>query len=634
MPYDLYTRDPQTGAIRFSDSTSNDSFTSTGDAAERYAAQLDRMRPPPIEPPPPAPPSLYAPVSMPMPERGPDMRLAANGGARGAAAALPAAGAPAAAALAQPSPVALPAHDGGDVDDPEFMFRPGPGQTAGAVIGADPARVAAGTAAIRQGVPGAAAGPPAPAPGAAAPIIHMPDGADGDVPPPPPAMSMERVGQDTTSSSSSSSTTTQRALGPSRQRIDALNAADRDVTASKAKLAELESQAAQEVEKARDDEVQAGKEHRFRLEMVEQEKDAKLTAIYDRMQAKLADMESGKVDPHRLWNNMDTGRKIAAVMAVAFGVAGSAITGSENGGLQAIQAAIDRDIQMQMHELDKKKGEFSMLGQVAESVRTQGGDRAAQSTAMYIAANQVAIAQINRATARAEAAVGYTPKYDAQGQPIAQSPFSLKAKLIKDQLVQNIATREAELDAQMRGTISSTSQSQRTVQQTRDVIVAMPKGGSAEDSDVSTMMITDEKGNPHRYRPRGLESGETKEYRKVAVGVNELRDTIREMRRIWADKTLPNWSNQYDASSARAAALVSTLLGMGVLQKYDAEEAKRIQAGIFSGKDVIGDLERFAHRQGQSLIDQSDAEEMPLHSHSKAPPPKSKDHGVVHKAGK
>lgn len=74
-----------------------------------------------------------------------------------------------------------------------------------------------------------------------------------------------------------------------------------------------------------------------------------------RGQALFDDVLNGKIDPKRLWNNADTGTKIAASIGMILGGMGAGMTRGPNYALQVIERAIDRDIDAQKSNLAKKE---------------------------------------------------------------------------------------------------------------------------------------------------------------------------------------------------------------------------------------------------------------------------------------
>lgn len=70
-------------------------------------------------------------------------------------------------------------------------------------------------------------------------------------------------------------------------------------------------------------------------------------------------VEDQKVDPNRLWSSAATGNKVLAVIGILLSGIGSGATGQENLALKELGRAIDRDIEAQKIEVDKKKNLLS-----------------------------------------------------------------------------------------------------------------------------------------------------------------------------------------------------------------------------------------------------------------------------------
>jgi len=86
---------------------------------------------------------------------------------------------------------------------------------------------------------------------------------------------------------------------------------------------------------------------------------AKIVEAENRKNALHDEVLSGKVDPHKMWQNMSTGNQILAVLSVMIGGAASQFTGGRNLALEQINRAIDQDINAQEKNLDTKKSLLS-----------------------------------------------------------------------------------------------------------------------------------------------------------------------------------------------------------------------------------------------------------------------------------
>ena len=134
-----------------------------------------------------------------------------------------------------------------------------------------------------------------------------------------------------------------------------------------------------------------------------------------------------KVDPKRIWRQMSTGQEIMAWLGVALSGLGAAMKGEggRNDALAMIQGAIDRDVQLQMAEIDKLGEEYAMKRQEIGDVTRMFDDRQARQ-------NQLMANRWN--TVGREAAA-----IEARTESEVVRP---KAKQLKAQAWQNAATFE------------------------------------------------------------------------------------------------------------------------------------------------------------------------------------------------
>lgn len=70
-------------------------------------------------------------------------------------------------------------------------------------------------------------------------------------------------------------------------------------------------------------------------------------AIQDQNTELFNNVRDSKIDPNRLWNNADTGQKIAAGLGLIFGGIGAGMTHSTNQAAEFLQKSIDRDVEAQ-----------------------------------------------------------------------------------------------------------------------------------------------------------------------------------------------------------------------------------------------------------------------------------------------
>jgi hypothetical protein len=154
---------------------------------------------------------------------------------------------------------------------------------------------------------------------------------------------------------------------------DAMHAGVRKAAQEFGVMAEAEQQARQHAAK----EAEEQQRHAARLEEVNQ-----------RMEAQADALAKSDVDPNRLFRNQDTGSQIAAGFAVGLGAVGAAMAGlKENPALVTIERAIERDIDAQKLDIEKKRASVSatasLYGQMMEQFRDSRVAREAARVLMY-----------------------------------------------------------------------------------------------------------------------------------------------------------------------------------------------------------------------------------------------------------
>lgn len=117
-----------------------------------------------------------------------------------------------------------------------------------------------------------------------------------------------------------------------------------------------------------------------------------LAALNEQRAAKLREIEKSEIDPQKFWGGMSAGRKAGAIASIFLGGVAQGLGGGPNEALQTLDKAIDRDIDAQKSNLQKKQWEASELGQLYETRRKQLGDDMAARNEVKAAA----LAQIKR----------------------------------------------------------------------------------------------------------------------------------------------------------------------------------------------------------------------------------------------
>lgn len=108
------------------------------------------------------------------------------------------------------------------------------------------------------------------------------------------------------------------------------------------------------------------------------------------LEAMRADLESTKIDSKRLFHNMGTGDKILASIGLILGGFGGAASGGQNRAVEAIERAIERDVNDQRAAYNIKKeglqNKDSLYGRMLERFKNEGAAREASKMNMLKAA--------------------------------------------------------------------------------------------------------------------------------------------------------------------------------------------------------------------------------------------------------
>lgn len=89
--------------------------------------------------------------------------------------------------------------------------------------------------------------------------------------------------------------------------------------------------------------------------------DTRMNALNQEQQKLTADVQSAKIDPTRIYDNMTTGNRVLAGISILLGGLGQGLTGAKsNPAMDVINNAIDRDIDAQKANLGKKQNLLSI----------------------------------------------------------------------------------------------------------------------------------------------------------------------------------------------------------------------------------------------------------------------------------
>lgn len=207
---------------------------------------------------------------------------------------------------------------------------------------------------------------------------------------------------------------TQALLGPNADTLAALQANADARQRVAAPIAEADAKAAQAQADAASQ--QAGAEQRAadaRAEM-EQRRAAALGQITTQSRELQQKLATAEIDPNRLWKSSAPADKIGLLAALIGGGVGQVLM-KQNGVnpvMQGLQTSIDRDVDAQVRNIDKQRGDLTELQRVYQQTKSTFDDEGVAIDAAKLAAIQGAKAQLAQELARAQAVQGTERAHD------------------------------------------------------------------------------------------------------------------------------------------------------------------------------------------------------------------------------
>lgn len=257
--------------------------------------------------------------------------------------------------------------------------------------------------------------------------------------------------------------------------------------------------------RAEEGQEKLGKYHDDQIRELQAERQRALDELSARRDAKLKEIEESKIDPARLWQGKaGTRNAIAAALAAGLGAVGAAIGGGPNLGLQMVEKAIDRDLDLQEKEIGKKRADLSEIGRVYQQEKERFGDK-------IIARNEAKIAALTAAKAQAER---YAKLSNAEDAGINIAKIQLEAD-------KKIAALRAENDGR--------------IKETKSFKTIMPSSGGApakKPQNGVTLRVSDGKGgflDKFVPFPKGMSEGLKNDMVKRAQGLNRAQATLADL---------------------------------------------------------------------------------------------------------
>lgn len=322
-----------------------------------------------------------------------------------------------------------------------------------------------------------------------------------------------------------------------------------------------------------------------------------LDDVYGRMEQKRQEYADAKVDPAKIWGDIGTANTVAAGVFVALSAIANGITGRNdpNGALNEIKSAVDRSIDLQLRNIDKKGKELGHLAQEYEFAKDKLGSEEAGILAAQMAGMDAVKAKLDRVAA------------EAADQKVALSAQRLSAEVDREQKLRRLALEQASV---------GTRAEQVRVDQ------AGWRGGKARDLAGAAKLFAEaaelgDTGDRQQVTFEGkkyalgkfVEKGEGKDAREwfgILKNAQEEAKLLKGMS-IYEKSMSPTDKATFQARKKRLGENMSKLQRMGVLQSWEDKEAEKIYGSLIGGSNVMEDAERFLSRMGNIYLSQYDA---------------------------
>lgn len=157
------------------------------------------------------------------------------------------------------------------------------------------------------------------------------------------------------------------------------------------------------------------------------------------------DIANNKIDPNRLWTNSSTGAKVASAIGLLLGGLGAGAAGGRNMAIEAMDKAIDHDIDAQVKDVDNKKSVVGYYMRQGESL--QQAKNSAKLDLYAAAKNTLAQnAEASAGTAGATNAENAKAALTLQEQAIVQNQAQLNAQRDHETAMQQALMNKSEKD--------------------------------------------------------------------------------------------------------------------------------------------------------------------------------------------
>jgi len=126
------------------------------------------------------------------------------------------------------------------------------------------------------------------------------------------------------------------------------------------------------------------------MEIKQEEYNNKRLGLEDKLAQARQDYSDAKIDPNR-WKDADSGRRVMSAIAIGLG----AFSGNKNYALEIINQSIQRDIDAQVSEMNKKKENVILADNDFARLKQTFGDEAQAMNALKVMKYETIISQVN-----------------------------------------------------------------------------------------------------------------------------------------------------------------------------------------------------------------------------------------------
>jgi hypothetical protein len=242
--------------------------------------------------------------------------------------------------------------------------------------------------------------------------------------------------------------------------------------------------------------------NRAAQEAIAETEAAELKRLSDEHQALRQEVAKASVDPNRWWKDRTTGEKATIGIGLFIGNIVRGLTGRSDKPdvvMQSIFKKMDEDVQAQIRDIDKKRGDLNDLQKHYLQVKDRFGSEKAALESTRAAALTSLQAQIKQQATQAQIDAGVDVVPGPDGEPMLTGRFSLAERMAQLEAQRAIDARQAATSAAMRGQIA------KQFGFTQDRVVGGSSGG---DPNKIRALYKERQGIENEQRELGVKERE------------------------------------------------------------------------------------------------------------------------------